>query len=110
MIWAGVALLVLMALLGAPLFVVVLGAAILGLLASGVDPAVAAISIYEITQQPLLVALPFFTFAGYVMAAAKTSERLMALTQALFGWMPAGWRWWASWRAPCSPRSPALPA
>ncbi len=90
MIWAGVALLVLMALLGAPLFVVVLGAAILGLLASGVDPAVAAISIYEITQQPLLVALPFFTFAGYVMAAAKTSERLMALTQALFGWMPAG--------------------
>ena len=90
MIWAGVALLVLMALLGAPLFVVVLGAAILGLLASGVDPAVAAISIYEITQQPLLVALPFFTFAGYVMAAAKTSERLMAVTQALFGWMPAG--------------------
>ena len=90
MIWAGVALLVLMALLGAPLFVVVLGTAILGLLASGVDPAVAAISIYEITQQPLLVALPFFTFAGYVMAAAKTSERLMALTQALFGWMPAG--------------------
>ena len=90
MIWAGVALLVLMALLGAPLFVVVLAAAILGLLASGVDPAVAAISIYEITQQPLLVALPFFTFAGYVMAAAKTSERLMALTQALFGWMPAG--------------------
>ena len=90
MIWAGVALLVLMALLGAPLFVVVLGAAILGLLASGVDPAVAAISIYEITQQPLLVALPFFTFAGYVMAAAKTSERLMTLTQALFGWMPAG--------------------
>ena len=90
MIWAGVALIVLMALLGAPLFVVVLAAAMLGLLATGVDPAAVAISIYEITHQPLLVALPFFTFAGYLMAAARTSERLMALTQALFGWMPAG--------------------
>ena len=90
MIWAGVALIVLMALLGAPLFVVVLAAAMLGLWATGVDPAAVAISIYEITHQPLLVALPFFTFAGYLMAAARTSERLMALTQALFGWMPAG--------------------
>ena len=90
MIWAGVALVVLMALLGAPLFVVVLAAAMLGLLATGVDPAAVAISVYEITHQPLLVALPFFTFAGYLMAAAKTSERLMALTQALVGWMPAG--------------------
>ena len=90
MIWAGAALIVLMALLGAPLFVVVLAAAMLGLLATGVDPAAATISLYEITHQPLLVALPFFTFAGYLMAAANTSQRLMALTQTLFGWMPAG--------------------
>ena len=90
MIWAGIAFIVLMALLGAPLFVVVLAAAMLGFLATGVDPAVVAISIYEITHQPLLVALPFFTFAGYLMAAANTSQRLMAVTQALFGWMPAG--------------------
>ena len=90
MIWAGVALVVLMALLGAPLFVVILAAAMLGFLATGVPLASAAISVYEITHQPLLVALPFFTFAGYLMARADTSERLMALTRALFGWMPAG--------------------
>ena len=90
MIWAGAALVLLMALLGAPLFVVVLAGAMLGMMATGVPLSSVAISVYEITQQPLLVALPFFTFAGYVMATAKTSERLMALTQALFGWMPAG--------------------
>ena len=90
MIWAGVALVLLMALLGAPLFVVVLAAAMLGMLATGVPLTSVAISVYEITHQPLLVALPFFTFAGYLMAAANTSQRLMALTQALFGWMPAG--------------------
>ena len=90
MIWVGVALVVLMALLGAPLFVVILAGAMLGFHATGVPLPSAALSVYEITHQPLLVALPFFTFAGYLMAAAKSSERLMALTQALFGWMPAG--------------------
>ena len=90
MIWAGVILVVLMAILGAPLFAVVLGAAMLGFLAVGVDLSVVAINIYDMTDKPLLVALPFFTLAGYLMAAAKSSERLMALTRALFGWMPAG--------------------
>ena len=90
MIWAGIALVGLMALLGAPLFAVVLAAAMLGLLAEGVDLSAAAIALYDITDKPLLVALPFFTFAGYLMAEANSSQRLMALTRALFGWMPAG--------------------
>ena len=90
MIWAGIALLILLALLGAPLFVVLLGAAMLGFLAEGVGLGVIAVDLNALTQKPLLVALPFFTFAGYVMSTAKTSERLMALMQALFGWMPAG--------------------
>ena len=90
MIYLGIAFLVLSALLGAPLFAVVLGAAMLGFIATDVDLAVVAIEIYRITDTPLLVALPLFTFAGYVMAESKTSERLMNLTRSLFGWMPAG--------------------
>ena len=90
MIWLGVAVVVAMALLGAPLFVVVLAGAMLGLLAEGVGLGTAAIAVYEITQKPLLVALPFFTFAGYLMSASNTSQRLMALAKALVGWMPAG--------------------
>ena len=90
MIWAGIVLVAAMALLGAPLFAVVLAAAMLGLLVEGVDPSAAAIALYDITDKPLLVALPFFTFAGYLMAEANSSQRLMALTRALFGWMPAG--------------------
>ena len=90
MIWLGVAVLALMAVLGAPLFAVVLGAAMLGFLAVDVSLAAVALNLYDLTDKPLLAALPFFTFAGYVMAEAKTSERLMALVRALFGWMPAG--------------------
>ena len=90
MIYLGISLLVLSALLGAPLFAVVLGAAMLGFMATDVDLAVVAIELYRITDTPLLVALPLFTFAGYLMAESKTSERLMNLTRSLFGWMPAG--------------------
>ena len=79
-----------MALLGAPLFAVILAAAMLGFFVVDVDLAVTGIELYRITDTPLLVALPFFAFAGYVMSEAETSRRLMALTRALFGWMPAG--------------------
>jgi C4-dicarboxylate transporter DctM subunit len=86
----GVLIIVLMALLGAPLFAVVMAAAMLGFITADVDLAVVAIELYRITDTPLLVALPFFTFAGYLMAEAKTSQRLMNLTRSMFGWMPGG--------------------
>ena len=78
------------ALVGVPLFAVVVLAAIVGFLSVDIDLSVIAIEIYRIADTPLLVSLPLFTFAGYVMAASNTSERLMNLTKALMGWMPAG--------------------
>ena len=90
MIWVGIALVLALAICGAPLFVVVLAAAILGFFASDIDIVVVAIELYRIADTPLLVSLPLFTFAGYVLAEANTSERLMNLCRSLFGWMPAG--------------------
>jgi tripartite ATP-independent transporter DctM subunit len=51
---------------------------------------VVAIELYRIADTPLLVALPLFTFAGYLLAESKTSERLVNLVQSVFGWMPDG--------------------
>ena len=90
MIWAGLALTLAAALAGAPLIAVLMAAAMLGFLAAGVDLTVVAIEVYRIVDTPLLVALPLFTYAGYVLAEAKTSERLVALVQSLFGWLPSG--------------------
>ncbi|MCY3884268.1 MAG: TRAP transporter large permease subunit [Gammaproteobacteria bacterium] len=86
----GFAVLVIATLCGAPLYVVILGAAMLGFLASGIDLVVVGIELYRIADTPLLVALPLFTFAGYILAEANTSKRLMDVMRALFGWMPAG--------------------
>ena len=90
MIILGVILLVLAALFGMPLFVVVMSAAMLGFLSTDIDLSVIAIEVFRITDTPMLVALPLFTFAGYVLAESRSSERLVAITQALVGWMPSG--------------------
>lgn len=89
MIVAVVAL-VLIALVGVPLFAVVLIGAMLGFWQSDVDLSVVVIELYRISDTPLLVSLPLFTFAGYLMTESNSAQRLMALTRALFGWMPAG--------------------
>ena len=86
----GLAVIVLLAMFGMPLFAVVLAVAMLGFALAGIDLSVIVADMYRIVDLPLVVSLPLFTFAGYVMSEAKTSTRLMNLTTALVGWMPAG--------------------
>lgn len=90
MTWLLVTLLVAAALAGAPLFAVLLGAAMVGFLANDIPLTVVAIEVYRIVDTPLLVTLPLFTFAGYVLAEAGTSRRLVNLVQSLFGALPSG--------------------
>ncbi|MEQ8486976.1 MAG: TRAP transporter large permease subunit [Pseudomonadales bacterium] len=90
MIWLGVAVLLLAFVAGAPLFAVLLGAAMLGFHAADIDLAITAVEVYRIVDTPLLVALPLFTFSGYVLAEARTSERLVNLVQSIVGGLPSG--------------------
>jgi len=80
----------LLAILGAPMFSVILAVAMFGFFISGVDLSVIAIEIYRLADTPLLLALPLFTFAGYLMGESQTSRRLVKLTRVLIGWMPGG--------------------
>ncbi|KPJ78997.1 MAG: C4-dicarboxylate ABC transporter [Deltaproteobacteria bacterium SG8_13] len=82
--------LILATVFGMPLFAVILAVAMIGFAAAGIDLSVIAIEIYRLADTPLLVALPLFTLAGYVMAESRTSERLVRLTQAIIGWIPGG--------------------
>ena len=89
MIATSVILLVL-ALLGAPLFAVIATSALLGFRSEDIDLSVVAIEIYRVAEMPALVAIPLFTFAGYVLGESQTPERLVRLTQALLGWLRGG--------------------
>ena len=84
------AALVLVALLGAPLFVVILAASMLGFMSADIDLMVITIEIYRLVEAPLLLALPLFTFAGYVLAESRLSFRLVRITQVFLGWLPGG--------------------
>ncbi len=78
------------ALLGTPLFIVILAAAMLGFYLADIPLMVIAIEIYRLIDTPLLLALPLFTFAGYLLAESHLSSRLVRLTQVFLGWMPGG--------------------
>jgi C4-dicarboxylate transporter DctM subunit len=44
----------------------------------------------KFAENPTLVTIPLFTFAGYMLAKAKTPERLVEMSRAWLGWLPGG--------------------
>jgi tripartite ATP-independent transporter DctM subunit len=90
MIWVGIVCVLIAAVVGAPLFAVLMAAAMLGFVAWDIDLTIVAIEVYRIVDTPLLMVLPLFTYSGYLLAEARTSERLVNLVQSLFGWLPSG--------------------
>jgi len=80
----------LLALIGVPLFVVIAAGALVGYHDAGIDYSAITIELYRIAETPVLVAIPLFTFAGYVLSESGAPGRLVRITQAFFGWMPGG--------------------
>ncbi len=84
------AVLFVLALLGAPLFAIIAAGALIGFAHEGIDLAVVAINIYGLTDVPVLLAIPLFTFAGYVLGESGAPRRLVRLTNSLLGWLRGG--------------------
>lgn len=84
------ALLVLLAILGAPLFAIIAGSAMLGYYREGIDFMAMAVEILSVANMPFLSAIPLFTFAGYLLSESGAPGRLVRLTGAILGWMPGG--------------------
>jgi tripartite ATP-independent transporter DctM subunit len=73
------------ALLGAPIFSLIGGAALFLLTARGVPAASVAVDHYSLVVNPALPAIPMFTLAGYLLAESHAPRRLIAAFDALFG-------------------------
>ncbi len=89
MILAGI-LLIVLALLGTPLFVIIAATALLGVYRAGIDLAAVPIEFYRLAEMPILLAIPLFTFAGYLLSETGAPSRLVRVTHALLGWMHGG--------------------
>lgn len=83
-------ILLLLALAGAPLFAVIAASALWGFYQTDVDLQVMAVEIYRVAEMPVLIAIPLFTFAGYLLGESKAPQRLVRITDAFLGWMPGG--------------------
>ncbi|MFU8837528.1 MAG: TRAP transporter large permease [Thiohalomonadaceae bacterium] len=90
MSWLFTVMLLALALLGAPLFVIIAAGALFGFYLIDMDLSVVIIEFYRLAEMPILLAIPLFTFAGYLLSESQAPARLVRLTQALLGWMPGG--------------------
>ena len=90
-------LLVLAFVSGAPLFSILLGASVLG--ASQMTRGFDAQFIGNLSgafgdstgeRASTFATIPLFIYAGYIMAASKTADRLIRFANALMGWVPGG--------------------
>ncbi len=90
MIITFVIVLILCIILGLPLFLGILAAAMLGFITSDVPFGVIPIEIFRLANTPILLAIPLFTFAGYLLGQGGTSARLVKFSRSLFSWMPGG--------------------
>jgi len=79
-----------LAVTGTPLFVVIAVGALLSFYLSGIDSSAVIIEMYRLASTPILVAIPLFAFAGYVLAESNAPKRLVRVSQAFLGWMPGG--------------------
>ena len=83
-------LLIALAFLGSPLFSIIGAIGLIAFYAAGIDTSAIIVELYRLASAPTLIAIPLFTLAGYMLAESKTPRRLVALSQAFFGWVPGG--------------------
>ena len=83
-------ILLILSLVGSPLFALIAALGRLAFYLAGIDIGVFIVELHRLADFPALIAIPFFTFAGYVLAESQAPRRLMRFVQALFGWMPGG--------------------
>lgn len=102
--WILALIILALAVVGAPLFSVLFAFAMMGVatVGSNLNPVGSPIErmfvgamtdIWKLAsaeESITLSTIPLFTFAGYIMAEAKTANRLVRVANGLFGWVPGG--------------------
>jgi len=85
-----VILLVVIALIGAPLFTVLAAGGLLASHSADISPDILVIEMNRLATSPNMIAIPLFTLAGVLMSGGGAPQRLVDFYRAAFGWMPGG--------------------
>ena len=75
-------------LIGVPVFAVICGLALYLFYAGGIDLSAIIIEMHRMATTPVLVAIPLFTFSGFLLSESGAPKRLIRLSNAILGWLP----------------------
>ncbi|MGD8991013.1 MAG: TRAP transporter large permease [Desulfobacterales bacterium] len=81
---------ILLLLIGVPVFAVICGLALFLFYAGGIDLSAIIIEMHRMATTPVLVAIPLFTFSGFLLSESGAPKRLIRLSNAVLGWLPGG--------------------
>ncbi len=76
--------------LGTPVFCVFAAAALWGWHMDGTSVSVVGTDLFRLSSNFVLITIPLFTFAGYLLGESNAPKRLVKFSRAFFGWMPGG--------------------
>jgi C4-dicarboxylate transporter DctM subunit len=90
LLWIGIAVMLVSAVLGLPIFATLGGIALLLFWNAGLPVASVPVEMYRLVASPVLPSLPLFTLAGFLLVEGGASVRLLRVYTSLFGWLPGG--------------------
>jgi C4-dicarboxylate transporter, DctM subunit len=85
-----VLVLLLLALIGTPLFVVLSAGGLMASQVADISPDILIIEMNRLANSPNMIALPLFTLAGVILANGGAPQRLVNFYRAALGWLPGG--------------------
>jgi len=84
------AIILLLALCAAPIYAIIGAGALYAFHAAGIDMSAVIVEMLRLASLPALIAIPLFTFSGFVLAESGAPRRMLDLMKAAFGWLPGG--------------------
>jgi tripartite ATP-independent transporter DctM subunit len=90
LLWIGIPVILVGAVLGLPIFATLGGVALLLFWNGGLPVASVPVETYRLVASPVLPSLPLFTLAGYLLVEGGAAARLLRVYTSLFGWLPGG--------------------
>jgi tripartite ATP-independent transporter DctM subunit len=90
MLSAAALILIVLALVGVPLFVVLGAGGLLASYSADISPDILIIEMNRLASSPNMIAIPLFTLAGVLMSSGGAPQRLVNFYRAALGWMPGG--------------------
>ena len=83
-------LLIAAALMGAPLFTVIAGIALVIIQAAGGESETVNNSVFSALTDTNIIAIPLFTLTGFILSESRAGERLVYSFRSFFSWIPGG--------------------